>query len=219
MQSRLIVFLATAILSLSATSAHAFAVYSSESGETLGPFMGSDQVAINVFLLADMTGIERISVAVLFDPTVLAYNSGATSVPSTILDSGSSVLIPSQDPPLLWPAPPPGQNQVNLNWELEDIFGPGTQVTAAEVQMATVVFDVVQGGTETEVSFSLSVGGTIFQVDNVDIKNSVQVSSPVSIAAAPVPVPALSPQGTLLLIGLLMTAACSTGRASTKPSP
>jgi len=88
----------------------------------------------------------------------------------------------------------------------------GVNVDVGTTPVIVGTLSVTYNGVATEIrSENVSLAGSAIVIQN---------NTPDLLAQlAPAPVPALSPQGTLLLIGLLMGAALRIGRASTMSSP
>jgi len=160
---------------LAASQASAFAIDMVARGPTSGLAV-SDTVTVDVFLDAD-PGLVLLSVAVLGSSSaVLDYDVPATlarercdvcsgsstsgAQPSYILyvaSKTSRVLYPVQTPYFPeWPAPPPGELQVNINYAEASLFpNPGF---GTGIWIATMVFRVSQDFDTETLSLSLDTG-------------------------------------------------------------
>lgn len=201
--------LAVALLLFGATSASAYAVNMTLRGSP-SSFATSSVVIVDVFLDAD-NPITLLSVGVLADDALLDYDAAASAAapasggagpgaqPSYILytgGKGATILYPAQTPAFLnWPAPPPGQEQVNINYA-EPAFG-STSATGTGIWIATLVWHVNQAFDTTQIALSLTSGGNVLQ-DGITVipPSTVGLSAPIVISGH-VPEPT-----TAMLIGL-----------------
>lgn len=202
--------LAIAILSV-ASNAHAFSIYFDVGGTTIQA-SSSDTITINVLADIDRTGLELLAVGVLFDPRVLTYNQAGSSTPTYMLYSpasgtvGSAYMVPSQNPPQLWPAPPPPVlEEVIVNWQLANLLGDPTQVTGAGLVLATLQFHVSVTGTSS-IDLLLGGFGTIIRVNGDSIPIGPDTLGP-PVVIGPIPEPT-----TALLVGAGLAALSAWGR-------
>jgi hypothetical protein len=216
--------LAVALLLFGATSASAYAINMAARGST-SSLVTNDTVTVDVFLDAE-PGLSLLSVAVLASSdAVLDYSavrSGAAPAnsdgsagpggqPTYILytgGKGATVLYPQQTPVFLnWPAPPPGEEQVNINWA-ENALGSAT-ASGTGIWIATLVFDVATGFASESLSLSLDAGGNVLEAPsgNVIPSSDVGLSAPILLTGASVPEPT-----TAMLIGLGIVGLAAAGR-------
>jgi hypothetical protein len=215
--------LAVALLLFGATSASAYAINMAARGSTSG-LVTNDTVTVDVFLDAE-PGLSVLSVGVLASSdAVLDYNAtrtlnapasadgsaGPGGQPTYILYTAGrplTILYPQQTPVFLnWPAPPTGQEQVNINWaesQLNPAVGSGTGIW-----IATLVFDVATGFASESLSLSLDSGGNVLEANGATVPSSaVGFSSPILLTGASVPEPT-----TAMLIGLGIVGLAAAGR-------
>jgi len=213
--------LAVALLLFGATSASAFAINMTARGST-SSLVTNDTVTVDVFLDAE-TGLSVLSVAVLASSdAVLDYNPASTAAapangsagpggqPTYILYTGGrplTILYPQQTPVFVnWPTPPPGAEQVNINWaesQLNPAAGSGTGIW-----IATLVFDVATGFASESLSLSLDAGGNVLEANSAVVPSSdVGLSAPILLTGASVPEPT-----TAMLIGLGIVGLAAAGR-------
>jgi len=168
--------LATAMLLLGALSANAWTItmQSSYAGATLAP---SDTVSIDVYLDAPDTGLQLLSVAVVYDPIVLTYDGLSSTAASYILyapaagATPATYLVPSQNPPATWPVPDPGTGQVNVNFQEVNLLPTGG--SGLGVYLATLVFHVADPGDGLgEIYLSLTSPGNIIRANDVVVTGS-----------------------------------------------
>lgn len=214
MPARLATLVLAAVCVLTAGQATAFAIDMVARGPTtsLAP---SDTVTVDVFLDAEF-GITVLSVAVLasnddvldYDPVASAASprcptctgagtSGAQ--PSYILYVGmdEGLLYPVQTPAFLnWPAPPAGQEQVNVHYLEPQLVG--TVASATDIWIATLVFHVAQDF-ETE-TLSLSLDPGLGGAPGVYTRTAIVPPSTVPLSAPIVLTGTLPEPGTLHLL-------------------
>ena len=216
--------LAVAVLLFSAASASAYAYTMTSNYDGVTPLTTSDTVQISVYLDADVVGTQLVGVGVLYpgDGTI-TYDEAATGLlpgsgqPGYILYSPASgmlagmipaaILYPQQTPFTNWPAPPPGQGQVNVNYA-EPGFNP-SQATGNGIWLATLVFHIEAGFEGGSIDLCTTCGGNIIQSDGAIVApGSIGVSgSPVVLVGASVPEPT-----TAMLIGLGVLGLAVAGR-------
>jgi len=227
--------LAVALLLFGATNASAFAINMVARNSTTSLDV-SDTVIVDVFFDATAAGIKFLSVGVLnSSASLISYDAVASAAvspradvgapgtsgaqPSYLLYSAMSgtgmtalpavFLYPQQTPAFLtWPAPPPGQEQVNINYlesNIVDTFD--TRATGLNLWIATLVFHVDVLPTEDQtLSLSLTSGGNIFQLgDVVQPPGTIALSAPITLTFVPEPT-------TAVLIGLGLLGLAISGR-------
>lgn len=126
-----------------------------------------------------------VSYATGAEPYVLLHSDPipSTMVGMTTVPGAPAVeLLPQQTPAwLTWPVPPPGQEQVNINYaelNITDTFN--TRATGLNLWIASLVFHVDAIGDDQTLSLSLSSGGNILQVgDTIVDPNTVALSAPI----------------------------------------
>jgi len=225
--------IAVALLLFGATSANAFAINMVARNSTVSLDV-SDTVTVDVFFDATATGIILFSSAVLssnssvmsYDPVASAalpviYAPGPTystgSRPNYILyDAGMTVgmtaippvqLLPQQSPAwLTWPAPPVGQQQVNINFaetNITDTFN--TRTTGNGIWIASMVFHIDQAFTTEELALSVTSGGNILQVGlSIIAPGTIGLSAPIVLTGV-VPEPTTAILMGLGLLGLVIS--------------
>ena len=139
MRTLIMSMLAAALLVFSAASASAFNIRMNTTvqGSTTTLEL-SDTIIVHVFLDAPTPGLQSLSVSVLVDSPQLVYDSAASSAlpiiyPPFFASTGNQAgyllyappfgmvafpggLYPQQTPFQTWPTPPPGKQQVNINF-------------------------------------------------------------------------------------------------------
>jgi hypothetical protein len=151
-----------------------------------------------------------------FDPYP-SYSTGAQ--PFTLLQSVTSMvgmvtlptveLLPQQTPAwLTWPAPPPGQEQVNINYaelNITDTFD--TRATGLNLWIGSMVFHVDAPITTETLALSMTVGSAILQLGEiVQDPNTIALSAPITLTGV-VPEPT-----TAVLIGFGLLGLAISGR-------
>jgi hypothetical protein len=212
MRLLMINLLATVTLLFGAVSASAldFSFSTGYAGQILTT---SDTLTVDVVFNADQTGIRLFSLAIVFDETILRYESSLSSAngqgtfgfaymlyaPSGGRGIPVTYLVPSQQPPAHFPLTNLGQ--VNVNWQelnVTDTFD--TAVTGVGIQAAQLVFRVLSApNNPTAIAMSMSAPGTVFSVgqpdgSGLDIKGTIGLSGPI-VVNTPEPT-------TALLVGL-----------------
>ena len=204
--SRLVLNASTLLLTLIlAATATAYELRLITTTPTFGLSRGS-VVSYDLFLdTQGQSNIVLFSASLTFDPNVLAYRPDLSDAedyyPLYSPASGKTIpptwLTPVADPPALWPAPPPGLAQVNVDFievNLNETAG-----TATNLYLATLTFEAIGGGLST-MNWSFDNGGNIFNVSGVDVSGSVSMpntGSTVFVGGPPIPEPT-----TALLVGL-----------------
>ena len=211
MLSRVLITFAISLTLIAAAPAAAYRLWleTSYAGEILSP--GQDvTVEVHIDTEGD-TGALWFSASVLFPAEVIQYDGPASSSVSYLLYSGGKSTLAYMAPssvhnprrPLLWPT---ANDQVNVDFLIDDTSGSGTQATPSDELVATLSFVVVGAGSG-QIALDLNRDGNIFAVAGgpegaEDIKGLVGLGSPIGVTAA-VGVPALGSLGLLLLAGLM----------------
>jgi hypothetical protein len=188
-----------ATLLLVAENAPAFSVSMQARGPT-SSLVTSDTVTVDVFLATE-SGLTLFSVGVLassdalldYEPTASqvtpqAGSAGPGAQPSYILytgGKGATILYPATTPAFgNWATPPPGQEQVNVNFS-----EPGLAQAAASgtgIWIATMVFRVTGPLQDETLSLSVTAGGNIVQFGGVVLPSStVALSAPIQLVPEP----------------------------------
>lgn len=227
MRILIINMLAVAALLFGAMSASAYAVNMSlrDSGDA-SSLTTSDNVTVDVFFDADQ-GLQILGLGVLssagltYDPAAsvalpviypaesygLAVTTGAA--PGFILYAGgkpATTVYPLQNPPQVWPNPPVGLGQVNVNYA-EAALNPAN-ATGSNIWIASLVYHVDAGFSAGTLSLSLSSGGNVLRSNNVELDPSeVALSAPIALTGVPVPEPT-----TAALIGIGVLGLALAGR-------
>ena len=208
---RPIIFFVTALVALlSASSAGAVtvALSSSYAGQ---PLSVGDTVSVVLTLDADVTGIQLMGMNVVVEDGVLGYNpqpNANVGVPSYILyNSGGMPMVAlyaQQDPWQTWPAPDPGELQVNVNWA--DSTFAGTQLTDSGIKIAELEYEVlsVAGGT-TDIVLTEERGGGVLQVNGVVV--------PYTFSGTPITLNLPEPSVGMLSLGAILSVAILRRRA------
>ena len=176
--------LALVLVIVTAESASAFEIRFVESGTDID--LGDGSFVLELRLDAPNPGISLFGLSVLFDPTFVSYDPGSSSVPTYLLYSSLPAvryLVPSQSPPQLWPAPPPGMQQINVNYQESTL--DETIATGTNIHIGFLAFDIVSASGMSEISLSLSSGGSIFRVNGSDISDQVTLGAPVNLIPEP----------------------------------
>ncbi len=206
------VLLAAALLSMGAGSASAYSLRIDRS-DSNGTVTSSDTVIVDVYLDAE-PGLFAFSVGVLYDPTELSYNGPASqalppnplgpsqntdgSQPAYILyapAAGSLAavwLFPFFTPHRLWGVPPPGLEQVNIDFlSIKGASAPrlyqSTPAAGTNIYIATLLFDVVSTGASRTAEIRLCNPGSDREAGELPEcgDNFVAVSDP-AIQGAPI---------------------------------
>jgi hypothetical protein len=205
MRLLIINLLATALLIFGAASASAWSVTMVEQTSYDGQVVnGSETIIIDIYLDATEVGLQLFTIPVVYDPTILAFDSGSSSEPSYILYSAGTgatpavYLYPQSDPLIEWPGlPTPGApgGQVNLGW-LSTGLNP-TGASGLGIHIATMVFHVTgaPGDGVGEIGLLADGNGWTLRVDGVQYPSS-SIGTSGSVAV-------LTPEPTTaLLVGL-----------------
>lgn len=226
--------LAVALLLFGATSASALA-FNMTWRNPAPTVSSGDQVIVDVFFDADIVDILAFSVSVInSNPSMLQYDGPASAAlpiiypappyagttgaqPSYLLYTAGSgggmlplipatALYPQQTPNwLTWPAPPPGTQQVNINYAESNITDSfNTTYTASNLWVASLVFNVVGGG-ETTLTLSNTNGGNVFGIGTGTVLDPGTISLSAPIVVVPEPT-------TAMLIGLGLFGLAISGR-------
>ena len=214
--------LAVALLLMGAASASAFGLSASvrDGNPGLSSYTVSDFIIVDVFLDTE-GGLTLLSASVTVDSSVFSYDGGnSTNIPviypaptagygtngnqpGYILYTGgmsASIMYPQQNPFTTWPAPPPGQTQVNINYA-EPAF-KATAATGTGIWIASLLFHVDAAFESSDITLSLSNGGNTFCVGGTpctDIKSQVSLTAPITVTGH-LPEPTTA---TLIGLGLL----------------
>lgn len=171
MRRMITTLLATALVLFGAGTASAVSVYMTSDYDGVSVLPVGATVNIELFLDADVTRIQLLSVGVAFDNTIFQYNPqslAATGVPTYILygsvGMAMTALYAQQDPWQTWPGTVlPGTAQVNVNWA--DPSFTGTGITGLGIKIAGIQLQVISAGDGLgDVILSSSLGGNVLQV-------------------------------------------------------
>ena len=203
MRRKITTLLATAALVLfGAGTASAISVTMTSDYDGVSVLPVGALVNIELFLDADVTGIQLLSVGVAFDNAIFQYNPqslAATGVPSYILYGSVGMamtwLQAQQDPWQTWPGTVlPGTAQVNVNWA--DASFVGTGVTGLGIKIAGIQLQVIaEGDGLGDVILSSTLGGNVLQVGGVVVPLPTVGTFAVNTAVIPEPT-------TAVLVGL-----------------
>jgi hypothetical protein len=134
-------------------------------------------ISFDVFLDTEgASGITLFSASFTFDPTVVVYRPDLSDAedyyplysPGGTKGVVATYLTPTFDPPGLWPAPPAGFQQVNVDF-IESNLG-NTVATATNLYLATLTFEAVGFGTSAG-AWSFDRGGNIFSVEQIPVED------------------------------------------------
>ncbi|MDH4016735.1 MAG: PEP-CTERM sorting domain-containing protein [Actinomycetota bacterium] len=155
------------------------------------------------------SNIVLFSASITFDPTVLGYNRASSDAedyyplysPAVGKTIPATFLQPVGDPFGLWPAPPAGLTQVNIDF-IESNLNEA-QGTSTNEYLGEVTFNAVGVG-DSNFTFSFDNGGNIFNVSNVDVSGTVSlVVTPGGPIVVPEPTSAALGLGALGAVGML----------------
>ncbi len=142
------------------------------------------------------SGLIAFGVAVLFDPTVLRYEPGLSDATDYILytgGKGATYLVPESDPWAVWTGfKPPGLEQVNIVF-IEHALLPNA-ASGTGILLGNIAFTFIGVGTTNVGLDFVNVGGTAFNVNGVELEDTVAVNS-IEVGVIPEPT-------TALLVGL-----------------
>ena len=208
-----------ALLLLFAAPAAAYSVTTDTaySGEVLGI---GDTVGVDVFLDTEgVSGTAILGIGVLWDPNVMALRDDLSSITDQLLlTPGAGPGDPDRflelarptDPFGRWPAPPPGLEQINLDYVSNGLLLlEGTDASAADELVASLVFEVVGLG-ETDIVTTVTAPGNVVALieggQTVILPDgAVRESDPIRVRAGnPVPEPSAA---LLFAIGAVLTGA------------
>ncbi len=204
MRLLMINLLAAALVLFSATfaSAYELRLIATTPTEGLAPNPGQ-VVSYDLFLdTQGQSNIVLFSASLTFDPTILQYEPGLSDAedyyPLYAPASGKTIpatwLTPVADPPALWPAPPPGLQQINVDFievNLNETTG-----TATNQYLATLSFTTTGTAGTSIMNWSFDNGGNIFNVSGADVSPGVSmVNTGPAVTVVPEPT-------TALLVGL-----------------
>ena len=209
-----ICLLTAALLLTGATSASAYHYYM-DSNYT-GPVAVDDTVIIDMHIDAEAGG-QLLSFGILYDKTELLYNAVATTAlppkgpgtsgaePSYILYTAgkpATALYPTNKPAwIFWPAPPTGKSQVNVNFNVTDLFHPIT-ASGTNIYVATMLFDVIAEGDGTAlIELCKTCGGNVLRINNVTI-------DPATIPVTGTPITVTVPEPAITSLGIAACVAC-----------
>ena len=158
--------LASALLIFGAASAQAFAT-SMSSNYSSGTILGNgDTVTVTVdFDSEGAADISLLSVSVLFNDSIMSWNSGASSSPSYALyvsgGKANQYLIPASTNLTLRTGT---TNQILLDWQNTAL--PGGNRDAGSFQMASLVFTVANASGTAAFQLSNSSPGNVLQLQD-----------------------------------------------------
>ncbi len=209
----------------------------------LSSFDVSDTITVDVFFDATGFEINLFTTSVISsDASVLQYNAAASAAlpiihpapptafgttgaqPGYILytpgiggmpPTPATALYPQQTPAFLpWVAPPPGAEQININYAETNITDEfGTQSTGLNIWIASMVFHVVAPFETVDLFPTMSIGPMVLEVNpnsvgsGTQIQDQVAVSGGVTLNGHLVPEPT-----TAALIGLGLLGLAISGR-------
>jgi hypothetical protein len=118
--------------------------------------------------------ITLFSASVAYDPTKIAYdkiNSYANDYYPLYSPGGTkgvvaTYLTPTFDPFGLWPAPPAGKQQINIDF-IESNLG-NTVASDTNLKLGEIAFNAIGTG-NPGIALSFALGGNIFSVEQIDI--------------------------------------------------
>ncbi len=167
-----------------------------------------DQIVYDLYLDTEgESDIVHFGLGVYFDPTIVHYRSDLSDLadyvlysPAIIDDSGrtpASWLVPSQDPPALWPGEkPPGLEQLHVRFV--EIALESTIATATNAWLGRIVFQAIGPGA-AEIIPGWDQGGAMFATH---YGGAWDPGPPIEVVWAPEPTTAL-----LVGVGLAALAA------------
>jgi hypothetical protein len=150
---------------------------------SIGSLNPGDLVTYDIYLdTQGQSDIVLFSASVIFDPSIAQYRPDLSdandyyplyapavgkTIPATFL-----IPPPGFDPPQLWPVPPPGLAQLNVDF-IESNLNPTTGTSTNEY-LGTIVFEAIGFGVST-FEWGFDGGGNIFNVGGVDVSGGVSM--------------------------------------------
>jgi hypothetical protein len=202
--------LAAALATLAFTqAASAFGLSYGIRGGQLSSYSTSDAVVVDIFLDAPDPGLSTIEASIRVESAVLSYDAAGSAAlpvvhpapsygttgaaPGYILYSAAPAvyMLPLSNPWQTWPAPPPGQTQVDVQY-VEANLGQ-TSATGTNIWIASLLFHVTADFDTTDIVLDTS-------------EPEVQVYLPITLSGH------LPEPTTALLLGLALLTASAAGR-------
>ena len=207
--------LAVTALLFSAVSASAYYDISmttrpgSPNADLSGPLTTSDTITVDIFFSTDQTLMQQLAIGVV-TPAALSYDAAASTALPVIYPAPSAVYgttgaqagyilyapqgkaggtqLNHVGAPIVWPAPAPGTNKTNVNFQVPDLFTPTIGV-GDNIWVASLVFhlDSAVGG---DIALQISGLGSVLRDNNVvvsDDPNAVGLSASLTYQAVPEP--------------------------------
>jgi hypothetical protein len=188
--------LAVAALLFSATSASALffdiemSVRPGTDNSDLLSLVTSDTVTVDLFFTTDEPGMQQLAVGVISPDTVaydiassaalpLIYPAALPSYTLTGAQNGYILYIPTgkagfnildavQPAPVVWPAPAPGTNKTNINFQVPNLLVPTQQTNAPDGEwIASIVFHIGAGFGGGELSLQISGLGSVLRANDI----------------------------------------------------
>jgi len=232
--------LAVAALLFSATSASALffdiemSVRPGSANSDLLSLTTSDTVTIDVFFTTDAPLMQQLAVGVV-TPSAVTYDQAASvalpiiySAPAPaygttgaqsgyilygVVGKGIPVAMYSvQNQPIAWPAPDPGTNKTNINFQVGNLAQPTPSTNAPGGDwIASIVFHIGPGFGGGDVALQISGLGSVLRANNIVYSTTnpelFTISAPLILGTVPVPEPT-----TAALIGLGILGLAVAGR-------
>ena len=153
-----------------------------------------EEIRFSLFL--DTQGASEIilfSVAIVFDPTVIQYEPSLSQLndyyplyaPAIPKSQPATWLVPNTNPPQLWPNPPAGMAQLDLQF-LENSLNP-TLGTSTNEYLGEVVFTSAGAGGPSYIDFTFATDTGIFLIEQGMVQTDVWPFVTTEILWAPEP--------------------------------
>jgi hypothetical protein len=177
-----------------------------------GEVEASDYITVKVWLDTEgQSNIAFMEVGVIFDTSTLAYErslstTGGSAVggfpgyPNYILyaaaagASGATLMEPRVPVPNGFSWDPPHtqafSDQVHVAWVASNVANTlfaTTSATATNALLATLVFHVIPNAVSSQITLTLTEGGTVFELGTGPINDQVILSPSITVNVAPEP--------------------------------
>jgi hypothetical protein len=135
-----------------------------------------DEVTVSLHLDAE-PGLQLLSVAVIFeDDGILTYRPDLSVVPSQILPTPPppaepvTWVVPVHSPPIFWPVPPVGKNQINVDYTEASLLPASASGT--DIWIGDLVFRVASVGDGHNTIELRMTSSNIIRANDVEVPSS-----------------------------------------------